>query len=448
MRIVYLLAIYLFFCVPCFAADHSFGGTSEQRHKEIKEHFTAERSEASWWDNHYLTGDWKGGRAKLARDGVTVGLSYVTDMAANVSGGKAKGFAYAGSFGLDLHVDIGRYTTLKGLSFYTSVVWRTGTSLSADKIGNQYPVQQVYGGQNIRLNELYLKQVLFNEYLIFKAGRLNGGNDFLQSELYYKFMNNGFDGNPIAVFFNGPFTAYPNATWGAVMKFRPYFKRILAKFAAYVAQDDVADNKYHGLNWSFNGSDGTQLITEWSYQVNQLKGDTGYPGNYRAGYFYYTGSKGEKYLGGHYHGNSGYYFLIDQMIYRHGGPETDRGLTPFIALLFAPKDRNLLPFFLTSGLVYKGLFASRPKDYTNLGFIYGKYSSDLRKAQEIAKRTHMMSSFGNQPQNFEALIELNHWFQVNPWLIIVPDLQYIINPKGFGTIKNAWVVGAQISITL
>lgn len=375
-------------------------------------------------------------------------MSYVTDMAANVFGGKAKGFSYAGSFGLDVSVDIGRYTTLKGLSFYTSVVWRTGTSLSADKIGNQYPVQQVYGGQNIRLNEFYLKQELFNKYLIFKGGRLNGGNDFLQSELYYKFMNNGFDGNPIAVFFNGPFTAYPNATWGVLMEFRPYFKRILAKFAAYVAQDDVADNKYHGLNWSFNGSDGTQLITEWSYQVNQLKEDTGYPGNYRAGYFYYTDSKGEKYLGGHYHGNSGYYFLIDQMIYRHGGPETDRGLTPFIALLFAPKDRNLLPFFITSGLVYKGLFASRPKDYTNLGFIYGKYSTDMRKAQEIAKRTHMMPSYGNRPQNFEALIELNHWFQVNPWLIIVPDLQYIINPKGFGTIKNAWVVGAQISITL
>jgi porin len=72
----------------------------------------------------------------------------------------------------------------------------------------------------------------------------------------------------------------------------------------------------------------------------------------------------------------------------------------------------------------------------------------MRKAQEMAKRTHMMPTFGSQPQNFEALIELNHWFQVNPWLIIVPDLQYVIKPRGLGTIKNAWVVGAQISITL
>lgn len=438
--------LFLLFPTLCFAGDHRFSGTAPERHKEMTEYYTPPREELSWWDNLYMTGDWWGARVSLVEDGVTFGFVYVTDMVANVYGGKAKGFAYAGSFGFDMNVDFGKFTFLKGLSFYSSVVWRTGTSLSADKIGNQYPVQQVYGGQNVRLNELYLKQILFDEYLIFKAGRLNGGNDFLQSPLYYRFMNNGFDGNPISIFFNTPFTAYPNATWGFLMEFRPYFKRILAKVAAYVAQDDLADNKYHGLNWSFNGSDGALLISEWSYQVNQLKGDIGYPGNYRVGGYYTTRSKGEKYRGGSYHGNYGYYFLIDQMVYRT--PHTDRGLTPFVAIVLAPKDRNLLPFFVTSGLVYKGLFASRPKDYTNLGFIYGKYSNDLRHAQEVAKRTGKMPKFGNMPQNFEAFIELNHWFQINPWFVIMPDLQYVINPKGFGTIDNAWVIGAQISFTL
>lgn len=441
--------LLLLSCFPLFGADYQFSGRSHHRHNEMIEHYSSPDPDLSWWDRPYLTGDWGGGRSKLARDGVTVGMSYVSDILGNPIGGKAKGIAFAGSFGLDVNVDIGRYTELKGLSFYISMVGRTGTNLSANKIGNQFPVAQVYGGQNIRLNELYLRQTLWDNRVVMKLGRLDAGNDFLQSELYYKFVNNGFDGNPIAVFFNGPFTAYPNATWAFLFQFRPY-KRILAKMAAYIAQDDVADNKYHGFNWSLNGSDGVQLITEWSYQVNQLKEDTGYPGNYRAGYFYYTDSKGEKFLGGHYHGNSGYYFLVDQMIYRRGDPKDALGLTPFIAVLFAPKDRNLLPFFISSGLVYKGLFPSRPKDYTNLGFIYGKYSTDMRAAQQMAKNTRMMPvpPFGNQPQNFEALFELNHWFQVNPWLIIVPDVQYIINPRGLGTIQNAWVFGAQIGITL
>ncbi|MCP5489875.1 MAG: carbohydrate porin [Chlamydiales bacterium] len=54
--------------------------------------------------------------------------------------------------------------------------------------------------------------------------------------------------------------------------------------------------------------------------------------------------------------------------------------------------------------------------------------------------------FGNRPQNFEAVIELNHWFQVNQWFQIVPDIQYIINPKGFGNIPDALVVGAQVGV--
>ena len=138
------------------------------------------------------------------------------------------------------------------------------------------------------------------------------------------------------------------------------------------------------------------------------------------------------------------------MIYR---PQTSedkkRGLTPFITLLFAPKDRNLLPFFISSGLVYKGLFKQRPEDFTNLGFIYGKYSTDMNKAQEIARKIKLMPvpSFGNQPQNFEALFELNHWFQITPAVVVVPDIQYILNPKGIDSNKNALVIGAQIGVT-
>lgn len=429
------------------AADYHFSGTAQQRNQDMIQHYGSPSEEMSWWERPYLTGDWKGGRSKLSNDGVTIGSSFVTDIMGNPIGGKARGFAYAGSLGIDMNVDIGKHTNLKGLSFYVSGVWRTGTNLTAKKIGNQYPVAQVYGGQNIRLNELYFKQSLLSEKMTMSVGRLNAGNYFLQSELYYKFVNNGFDGNPISVFFNGPFTAYPNATWGALLQFRPY-KRISAKVAAFVANRDLSKNSYHGLNWSFNGTDGAQLITEWSWQVNQLKEDTGYPGNYRVGYFYYTDSKGEKYLGGHYHGNYGYYFLLDQMIYRHGDTQTDRGLTPFLTVLLAPKNCNTLPFFVTSGLVYKGLFASRPNDHTNIGFAYGKYSKDQREAQHIAKQTHMLGPWGDQPQNFETVVELNHWFQVNPWFIIVPDIQYVINPKGLGTISNALVVGVQVSITL
>ncbi len=178
-------------------------------------------------------------------------------------------------------------------------------------------------------------------------------------------------------------------------------------------------------------------ITEWCASLNQERGDLGMPGNYKAGYFYLTG-KEAKFKGGMERGDPCFYLLFDQMIYRKGPPGSDRGLTPFVSFVFAPENRNLFPFFWDCGLVFKGLFDSRPNDYANVGFVYGKYSRDQAEVQR---------SGGIEPQNFESVIELNYWIQVNPWFYIAPDMQYIIHPKGRNT-PNAYVIGAQIGITI
>lgn len=404
------------------------------------------RESGLWRDWNYMTGDWNGNRTKLLEAGITFSSSYVNDILGSISGGEARGAAEAGSFGIFMNVDFGKFSHFEGLKLGVSVVYREGSNLSAKKIGNQFTVAQVYGGETYRLNELFLEQTLFDARLKVKGGRLDAGNDFLQSELYYEFVNNGFDGNPVSIFYNGPFSAYPNATWGFVLQYK-FWERIVAKIGIYNANANVVKNRYHGFNWSFHSTDGALIIGEWALQMNQAKGDSGYPGNYRVGAYYYTGTEREKFLGGTVHGNYGYYILLDQMIVRHGDIGSERGLTPFIALLFAPKDRDKMPFFIASGLVYWGPFAARPKDSMNLGFLYGKYSTDMKKSQQRAKNLKLLGLFGNQPQNFEALIEFNYWFEVNPWLAITPDIQYIINPSGFGTIPNALVVGAQVGFT-
>jgi porin len=440
----YLIISALFLTLSLFSADHAFSGNCAKRHDEMQDHLKHKEEPSSFWERQYFTGDWGGKRARLAENGVTIGSSYVADILGNPVGGKGRGIAFAGSFGVDLNVDFEKFSNLKGLELYTSAIARTGTNLSDKKIGNAFNVAQVYGGQNVRFNELYLKLSLFEEKVILKGGRLDGGNDFLQSELYYKYVNNGFDGNPVSIFLNSPaFVAYPNATWGIFLACYPT-PCILMKFAAYVAEPEVTENHYHGFNWTFKGKEGILLMTEWSYQVNQQSSDTGYPGNYRGGFYYVTDQTGQKFQGGSFHGDLGYYVLLDQMIYRH--KDSDRGLTSFVTLLFAPKDRNTFPFYTTSGLVYKGLFSSRPDDDTNIGWIYGKYSSELRAAQELAKKTGLLGPFGNESQDFEMIFEINHWFQVNKWWQIVPDIQYIIHPKGLSSTPNALVVGAQIGV--
>lgn len=413
------------------ASDARFSQKQLQLHDQMSQYYQNEPTPAlDWWHRPYLSGDWNQVRPRLSNLGVTVETSFTTDIVGNPYGGKARGISYAGSYGTSVRIDLEQMVGWKGGQIFSSATWRSGTSLSSKKIGNQFPVQQVYGSQTVKLNELYLRQQLFHDTLEIKAGRLDPCNDFLASPFYGQFVNNGFDGNPISIFFNVPITAYPNATWGAYLYYAP-FKRLSTKWAVYNANSYIQKNKYHGINFTFNSTNGVIWITEWCLLVNQEAKDRGMQGNYKVGFFYMTGSKA-KFSGGHQSGDPCLYFLFDQMIYRRGGAGSDQGLTPFVAVVLMPQNRNLFPFFLDAGLCYKGIIPSRPDDTASFGYIYGKYSPDQVQAD---------------PQNFETIYELNYWIQWSPWLSVVPDVQYIVHPKG-RDIPNALVIGAQISVVL
>jgi carbohydrate-selective porin OprB len=47
-------------------------------------------------------------------------------------------------------------------------------------------------------------QKLLDDRVEFRVGRIATGDDFLVSPYNYVFIQNGFDGNPAAIFFNAP----------------------------------------------------------------------------------------------------------------------------------------------------------------------------------------------------------------------------------------------------
>lgn len=425
----FFLTLFLIGC-PLFC--HAYFRGEKERHKTIQEYYYEKKMRFRPDPGLALIGNHSRTKERLAENGITILSSFTTDMVGNPLGGKARGFAYAGSYGLSINIDF-TPAGWKGFDLFSSAVWRTGTSLSRRKIDNQFPVQQVFGSQTVKLNELYFIQTLLNGNLAFKAGRLDAGNDFLTSPLYWHFVNNGFNGNPISIFFNVPFTAYPNSTWGAYLFFKPY-KRLSAKFAVYNANSNLSKNKYHGVNFTFKSTNGVIWISEWCVLVNQEKEDRGMPGNYKIGAFYLTGNE-PKFTGGKEKGDPCYYILFDQMVYRWGKKE---GLIPFISLIAAPANRNLFPFFFNCGVVCQGVIPKRPDDSLNFGYIYGKYSWDQAKVQ---------GSSGIEPQNFESILELNYWIQFTPWFYVAPDFQYVIHPKGRHT-PNAFCIGAQIGINI
>ncbi len=426
------LVYFLWTSTLLFGVDVSGLRVVKEKHKPARDYYSA-NSESDWWHGRSLLGHDNLTKERLAQAGITILASFTTDMFANPIGGKAQGFAYAGSYDLSININFDR-TGWEGFELFSSADWRTGTSLSQRKIDNQFNVAQVFGSQTVKFIELYFQQILFQKNFLLKAGRLCAGNDFFASTLYSKLINNGFNGNPVSIFYNVPFTAYPNATWGAYLMFKPY-KRLSAKFAAFNANSNIKKDKYHGVNFTFKSTNGVIWITEWCALVNQEKEDRGMPGNYKVGYFYLTGSE-PKFTGGEQRGDPCFYLLFDQMIYRW--PTSNREITPFISLIFQPQNRNLFPIYFNCGLVTKGPLSQRQDDFLSLGYIYGKYSRSQASVQ---------SSLGLEPQNFESILELNYWAQINKWFYITPDIQYVIHPKGRDT-PNAFVIGAEIGISI
>ena len=166
-----------------------------------------------------------------------------------------------------------------------------------------------------------------------------------------------------------------------------------------------------------------------TYYLNQASDESGLPGTYYVGGFYSGADYQVLPEGGRKRGDYGFYLEGQQMIYRYGGPGSDIGLTPWLAITYNPQQSiNQLPLFVLVGAIYHGLFPGRGDDNLGLGFYYGKLSTALPAATG------------------EKVFEVDYTLWATPWLGITPDVQYVLNPSGESSSRNATVPGLQLQV--
>jgi len=390
----------------------------------------------------HLLGDWYGTRTWLEERGVTPTLTFVTDSLDNPSGGKEQGFTTANNVGLDLNFDLEKLGVLEGGAFLFSMSYRFGGSLSANYIHNVFTVQQVFGGETFRVVNLAYLQKLLDDRVELRLGRIGAGDDFLVSPYNYVFVRNGFDGNPVGIFFNSPgITAYPNDTWGALVKVRPTARTYIMG-GVYNGDPSIRDNDKHGVDFSMDGP--LFAIAEIAYQPNSLPGDRGLLANYKAG-FWYDNSRFTDFNTSEFaRGNWGFYILFDQVLVRFREQESHRGFGIAGSFLVSPDQSvSQMPYFFTAALVTRGIFPSRPVDVAGLGVVFGHFSNDLQNSQERAQQ--LGSNVG--VQQHEMVLELTYRLAfLRSALFFQPDLQYIIRPGATGRISDALVLGAQVGV--
>ncbi len=378
---------------------------------------------------HYMTGNWGGFRSKLYEMGIKPTATYYLSVLGNPVGGQKKGIQYAGLLNAYLDLDLERLLKIKRTRFIISGSWASGKSLSDEDIGNFFTVSQVFSGQAVRLYQLFIESELIEETLRVAVGRMGVGDEFSTAEIFYNYVSTAINGHPISLPINDrAYFSDPQTSWAARMELTP-IRDFYLKAGVYNSNPEVGRDSAHGLDFSFR--EGVIVIAEIGHLRNRYQDSSGLFGRYAFGAFYDT--RDFKELSDEtkkQNGNYSFYWIIEQMVFRENAFD-DQGLKPWTSFTISPDESiNTFPFFISGGLVYKGLFPSREFDKTAFGFAYGKISEDV------------------PDKDYELMLELTYLIQAKRWLDIQPDVQWIVNPGGNSDTPNALVIGMQMVLNL
>jgi len=412
-----------------------------------------------WWRGDALTGDWWGTRNWMDKDtGIEFSGTYTTDLAGNPVGGMEQGFTYTDNIAFGAKLDLEKLVGWNGATFTIAATDRNGTSLSQNYIGNQFTVQQIFGGQTIILTGLHLTQRLLDDKMEIKVGRFSAGDDFASSPLYWLYMNNGIDGNPQALPVNASFSAYPWASWAARVRFEPS-PDWNAMFGLYQVSNKTFNRYLHGVNLSFEPTDGVMFLgqvgwtpeffrrsvkrveteREENEELSEAEENThGLPGHYWFGAYYSTWEYAQFGSTQSAANAYGFYWHADQKVYQEA-PGSDQGLTLWTAFVLSPQENIAkIPFQWNCGVAYQGVVPQRDQDIAMFGLAYGSFSDDYGNAG---------NAYNGEPVSYEMALEWGYRIQFNRFLYAQPNIQYIVQPGGTGSIPDAFVLGMQIGVT-
>lgn len=98
---------------------------------------------------------------------------------------------------------------------------------------------------------------------------------------------------------------------------------------------------------------------------------------------------------------------------------------------------NPTSHYIGSGLVLTNPFIGRENDQIGVAIGAALNSNDFKT---------LLLSEGSMPADGEYNIEASYRYQINEYIAIQPDIQYIINTGGAKDLKNTLVIGLHFDV--
>ncbi|MCK6472888.1 MAG: carbohydrate porin [Planctomycetes bacterium] len=410
---------------------HEHHGTEGQESRPI-------RNAEDWWNGAHLAGGWCGGRRWLSDRGADLALVYTGELMSNTRGGANTNGAteYLGSVELTAELNVEKMGGWNGGTFFFYYQHLHGHGVTADHAGAFQAITYLEADPNRydRLMEYWFRQSFFDDKLAFKAGKMDGNADFAATE------NGGYFLQSSAGFFPSlAFPSYPDNGLGFALFGKPaeWLTLQAGIFDAAPNSDSISGGP------AMLSRDGGH-VGLFEAQVHTARWVPGLPGTYRFGAWYSTGGADEVPFFPEpqpgdppppalkrFSSNNGLYATFDQMLFK----ETEdgaQGLSAFFQFAWAPDGRNEVSRYFGGGLVYNGLFPGRDEDVLGVFTCHADFAQRLKRAED---RTH------------ETVIEVVYNAQVNAFLLLQPNYQFVRHPNGEQGARDAHVAGLRWALS-
>ncbi|WP_312324885.1 carbohydrate porin [Acinetobacter schindleri] len=384
----------------------------------------------------YLFGDWNGKRTELAQQGIKFEANILTDTAYLAEGGRNEGAdpLTSAQLWLGTQLDMEKLAGWDGVTVRAVTTARQGQSTSVRDLQGSAPhmanVQGTFGrgNQDSRLSELSIEKTFKDQGLSIKAGRLGLGMDF--NVMACDFASTAFCAAQMGKWQGNIWMNTPVSQWGARVK-QQLNPEVAVQVGVYEFNPDNGNGKAEGQGWSLDTdhADGVTIPAEVVWTPKSFV--NGLPGSYRVGGMYNTADdianqkdiatgegKNRTFAG---------WLAIEQQLTSTGSGR--QGLHSFANFTWHDRDTNKVDNSQQIGVKYIGLTDSQPNDILGLA----------------VNRVHVNDRFADSRPAFNAdaeyNIELNYSYNATKWLMLRPNLQYVINPGSSNNVDDALVLG-------
>jgi porin len=382
------------------------------------------------------------------------GLAYVGAAFVNLGGGVRRGGTYTSNLNLQLNVDGAALFGWPDTTAYLDALWLQGGSPSSF-IGDAQGVSSISAPNAVKLYEAWVQKSFLDNRVSVLGGLYDLNSEFYRLQSAGLFVNSSFGIGPelgqsgIA----GP-SIFPSVSVGMRVAFSPAEGTVVR----LAVLDGVPVDRPDGSHGIFERGDGALIVAEVAFvdraklrtrpssgrmRIGRQPTVADYDDKVAIGSWYYTAAfddLSEMQPDGQpmqHRGSGGFYALVDHLLYKDPD-RPDRKLSGFVQAGLGDYRVNRFGAYLGAGLSATGVVEGRPDDQLGLGLAYARNGSHYMAAQRMQ---------GLAVRSAEKTIELTYLIQVNSWLALQPDLQYVITPNTTTAIPNAWAFQFRIEMT-